>query len=196
MPRTQDRVRQGRTQPWARCVGFCAGCSALLLSLVAGINLSVRAKILLSLGIVILIMSITNVLLVVQVLNYSRQYDAIIANITAANSISGHIKTDIDNEMWRIVAGKIEFTEGKQYDIINDVNVTLRQMMENTDSTTRQDQAGRNPEDHADADRTKSNRMGQQIVERQHDGRERGGPGKHPLCVRRGGGGGPGLRAV
>jgi two-component system sensor histidine kinase YesM len=102
--------------------------------LVAGINLSVRAKILLSLGIVILIMSITNVLLVVQVLNYSRQYDAIIANITAANSISGHTKTDIDTEMWRIVAGAIEFTEGKQYDIINDVNATLRQMMENTDS--------------------------------------------------------------
>ena len=79
-------------------------------------------------------MSITNVMLVVQVLNYSRQYDAIIANITTANSISGHIKPDIDTEMWRIVAGKIEFTEGKQYDIINDVNTKLRQMMENTDS--------------------------------------------------------------
>ena len=79
-------------------------------------------------------MSITNVMLVVQVLNYSRQYDAIIANITTANSISGHIKPDIDTEMWRIVAGKIEFTEGKQYDIINDVNTKLRQMMDNTDS--------------------------------------------------------------
>ena len=99
------------------------------------LNLSVRSKILLSLVVVILIMSITNVLLVVQVLNYSRQYDAIITNITAANSISGHIKSDIDTEMWRIVAGKIEFSEGKQYDIINDVNTTLRQMMANTEST-------------------------------------------------------------
>ena len=102
--------------------------------LTARLNLSVRAKILLSLCIVILIMSITNVMLVVQVLNYSRQYDAIIANITTANSISGHIKPDIDTEMWRIVAGKIEFTDGKQYDIINDVNTKLRQMMDNTDS--------------------------------------------------------------
>ena len=100
----------------------------------ARLNLSVRAKILLSLCIVILIMSITNVMLVVQVLNYSRQYDAIIANITIANSISGHIKPDIDTEMWRIVAGKIGFTDGKQYDIINDVNTKLRQMMDNTDS--------------------------------------------------------------
>jgi len=102
--------------------------------LVARINLSVRAKILLSLCIVILIMSITNVLLVAQVLNYSRQYDAIIANITAANSISGNIKPEIDTEMWKVVAGKIEFKDGKQYEIINDVNTKLRRMVENTDS--------------------------------------------------------------
>ena len=97
-------------------------------------SLSVRAKILFSLGAVIVIMSVTNVFLVVQVLNYSRQYDAIIANVTDANSIGGRFKADIDTEMWRIVAGKIEFTEGKQYDIINNANTTLRQMMANTDS--------------------------------------------------------------
>ena len=107
---------------------------APLADLVATINLSVRIKILLALGIVILIMSITNILLVVQVLNYSRQYDAIIANITAANSISGRIKLDIDTEMWRIVAGKVEFKAGKQYEIIDDANAKLRQMMENTGS--------------------------------------------------------------
>jgi two-component system sensor histidine kinase YesM len=100
----------------------------------AGINLSIRAKILLSLCIVILLMSTTNVLLMLQVLNYSRQYDAIITNITTANSISGNIKPEIDTEMWRIVAGKIEFKEGEQYKIINDVNTKLQRMMENTDS--------------------------------------------------------------
>lgn len=105
-----------------------------VVDLAAKAGLSVRAKILFSLGIVILIMSITNIVLVVQVLSYGRQYDAIIANITAANSISGRVKADIDTEMWRIVAGKIEFTEGRQYDIINDVNATVRQMIENTDS--------------------------------------------------------------
>lgn len=97
-------------------------------------HLTVRAKILLSLGFVILIMSVTNVMLVVQVMHYSRQYDAIIANITAANSISGQLKSDIDTEMWRIVAGKVEFAEGRQYDIIKEANAQLRHMMENTDS--------------------------------------------------------------
>lgn len=97
-------------------------------------NLSVRAKILLSFCIVILIMSVTAVILVIQVMSYSRQYDAIIANITTANSISGEIKPAIDNEMWRIVSGKIEFEEGKQYEIINEANIKLRNMLENTDS--------------------------------------------------------------
>ena len=96
--------------------------------------MSIRAKILLSLCIVILLMGTTNVVLMLQMLNYSRQYDAIITNITTANSISGNIKPDIDTEMWKIVAGKIEFKEGKQYEIINDVNTKVQWMMDNTDS--------------------------------------------------------------
>ena len=98
------------------------------------VHLSIRAKILLSLCIVILFMGTANVLVVMQMLNYSRQYDAIINNITTANSISGSIKPDIDNEMWKIVAGKIQFSEGKQYEIISSVNSEVKWMMENTDS--------------------------------------------------------------
>jgi two-component system, sensor histidine kinase YesM len=100
----------------------------------AGINLSIRTKILLSLCIVILLMATTNAVLILQALSYSRQYDAIITNITTANSISGHIKTDIDTEMWKIVAGKTDFRLGKQYEIIGDVETKLRWMMANTDS--------------------------------------------------------------
>ena len=98
------------------------------------INLSIQSKILLSLCIVIVLMSTTNVLFMVQVLNYSRQYDAIITNITTANSISGSIKTDIDTEMWKIVAGKIDFKDGKQYELINDTNTKIAWMMQNTNS--------------------------------------------------------------
>ena len=104
------------------------------MNLLYGVNLSIRAKILLSLCIVILLMGTANVLVVIQMLNYSRQYDSIINNITTANSISGSIKPDIDNEMWKIVAGKIQFSEGKQYDIINSVNSKVQWMMEHTDS--------------------------------------------------------------
>lgn len=105
-----------------------------LADLLAGVNLSIRAKILASLCIVIFIMGTANVFSMLQVLNYSRQYDAIITNITTANSISGSIKPDIDNEMWKIVSGKVSFPEGKQYEILASADTKVRWMMENTDS--------------------------------------------------------------
>jgi len=105
-----------------------------LADLVAGANLSIRSKILASLCIVIFLMGTTNVVSMLQVLSYSRQYDAIISNITTANSISGSIKPDIDNEMWKIVAGKIRFADGRQYEILDNVDTKVRLMMENTDS--------------------------------------------------------------
>lgn len=105
-----------------------------LADLIAEINLSIRAKILVSLCIVILIMGTANAMLVSQVLNYSRQYDAIITNITTANSISGNIKPDIDTEMWKIVAGNVEFKNGRQYQLIQNINDKLALMTANTDS--------------------------------------------------------------
>ncbi len=105
-----------------------------LADFIAGVNLSIRTKILVSLCIVILLMGSTNVVSMLQVLNYSRQYDAIITNITTANSISGSIKPEIDTEMWKVVSGKIGFSDGRQYEIIDNVRAKIGWMMENTDS--------------------------------------------------------------
>jgi two-component system sensor histidine kinase YesM len=105
-----------------------------LADFLAGVNLSIRTKILVSLCIVILLMGATNIVSMIQVLRYSRQYDAIITNITTANSISGSVKPDIDNEMWKIVAGKVGFAGGKQYEIIDNVDDKVHWMMANTDS--------------------------------------------------------------
>jgi two-component system sensor histidine kinase YesM len=100
----------------------------------AGIHLSIRSKILASLCIVILLMGTTNVLSMLQVMSYSRQYDAIITNITTANSISGTIKPEIDTEMWKIVSGKVMFSDGRQYEILDNAKAEVHWMMENTDS--------------------------------------------------------------
>jgi len=99
-----------------------------------GIHLSIRTKILLALAIVILMMGLINGVLLIQMLNYSRQYDAIINNITTANSISGNIKPDIDTAMWNIVAGRTDFAQGTQYDIINGVNTKLQWMTDHAAS--------------------------------------------------------------
>ena len=105
-----------------------------LADFLAGINLSIRTKILVALCIVILLMGATNIISMLQVLSYSRQYDAIINNITTANSISGRVKSNIDTEMWKIVSGKVEFSEGQQYEIIDNVDAEVRRMMVSTDS--------------------------------------------------------------
>ena len=55
------------------------------------INLSIRAKILLSSLMVIFLMVAVNSIMILNVLQFNRNYDAIITNITTANSINGFI---------------------------------------------------------------------------------------------------------
>lgn len=100
----------------------------------ASIRFSLRTKILLSFFTVILLLSAMNVLLILEVLRFNRQYDAIITNITTANSINGYIKPSIDSEMWNIVSGKTEFEVGEQYQIIEQVNGQIESMMVNAES--------------------------------------------------------------
>jgi two-component system sensor histidine kinase YesM len=117
----------GWSPPQTEAPGRAAPARSMRASL-AGIHLSIRSKILLALAIVIVMLGLTNAVLLVQVLIYNQQYDAIINNITTANSISGSIKPDIDTAMWNIVAGKTAFTAGRQYDIVHNVNDKLAWM--------------------------------------------------------------------
>jgi two-component system sensor histidine kinase YesM len=119
--------------PSAGAVGRLSIIGKLRASL-ASIHLSIRAKISLALAIVILMLSLVNAVFLVQMLNYSHQYDAIINNITTANSISGNIKPEIDTAMWNIVAGKTDFSQGEQYEIINGTNQKLQWMADHATS--------------------------------------------------------------
>ena len=98
------------------------------------LNISIRAKILVSFIVVIVMLSCVNVVLMLNSLHYSEQYNTIVTNITDANSINGIVKTSIDSEMWDIVAGKIEFENGKQYEIIDQANDNIRELMKNVSS--------------------------------------------------------------
>jgi two-component system sensor histidine kinase YesM len=100
----------------------------------SGISLSIRAKIMISFFTVIFLMVAVNTVMILNILSFNRQYDAIITNITTANNLSGFIKPAIDTEMWNIVAGKTEFKDGKQYEIIAQANAQIESMIANTDS--------------------------------------------------------------
>jgi two-component system, sensor histidine kinase YesM len=98
------------------------------------LRLSIRDKILLALLVVVTLMSVPYVFLIVPGMQYKAQYDLLIENITTANSINGFIKPSIDAEMWEIVAGKKPFNQGIQYEILDDVDQRVQQMMDNTSS--------------------------------------------------------------
>lgn len=102
--------------------------------LFSSVRMSLRSKILVSFFTVIILLSAMNALLALESMRFNRKYDAIITNITAANSINGYIKPAIDTEMWNIVAGKKDFAEGNQYEIINSVNSQIESMMANASS--------------------------------------------------------------
>jgi len=98
------------------------------------LRLSIRDKILLALLMVVVLMSVPYVFLIVPGMEYKAQYDTLIQNITTANSINGFIKPSIDAEMWEIIAGKKPFNQGNQYNILNDVDQRVQQMIDNTSS--------------------------------------------------------------
>jgi two-component system sensor histidine kinase YesM len=104
------------------------------ITLFSGIRFSLRTKILFSFFAVILLLSLVNIFLIFEVLRFNRQYDAIISNITTANSLNGFIKPSIDTEMWNIVSGKTEFDQGNQYQIIAQANSQIESMMANAES--------------------------------------------------------------
>lgn len=91
-------------------------------------GLSIRSKMVISFVVVILLMSVLNVVIMVNSAKYSNQYDTILSNITLANEINGVIKNKIDAEMRDVIFGKITFEAGKQYKIIDEAKNKIDQI--------------------------------------------------------------------
>lgn len=97
-------------------------------------NASIQARLLLAFFTLVLLLSAPYAFLVVPGLSFKGQYDTIIANITAANSLSGSFKPAIDAELWDVIAGKRSFAEGRQYAILDAADTQLAAMIANTGS--------------------------------------------------------------
>lgn len=107
---------------------------AKLIAKIGSIRLSLRSKMMLSFFIVILLLVTINALMIFEALRVNNQYTDMIDNVTTANSINGFIKPAIDTEMWNIVAGKVQFEEGNQYEIIGQVNGQIDELVADTNS--------------------------------------------------------------
>jgi two-component system, sensor histidine kinase YesM len=103
----------------------------------SNIPVSIRTRIVFSFFLIILIMGGVNATVIFSGLQYKYQYDNLLQNITTANSINGYVKPTIDSIMWDIVSGKQNFKEGSQYLVLDDVNLKIKSMMQNTNQEGR-----------------------------------------------------------
>lgn len=105
-----------------------------IMRFIPSLNITIRSKIIISFAVVILMMGCLNIVLMFSSLKYNDQYNTIVTNITEANSINGVVKKSIDSEMYNIIAGKIDFEDGKQYEILNKVNDNIMKIMQTVSS--------------------------------------------------------------
>ncbi len=63
------------------------------------------------------------------------RYDRMITNVNRTNRVNQIVQMDISNELWDIVAGNKAFSEGIQYEIIDDIHTRLEEIKRNTGVT-------------------------------------------------------------
>jgi len=63
------------------------------------------------------------------------RYDRMITNVNRTNRVNQIVQTDISNELWDIVAGNKDFPDGTQYAIIDDINMRIDEIKQNTEVT-------------------------------------------------------------
>lgn len=98
-------------------------------------NMSIRDKIILSFVIIILVLSSINVASILSSVDHYQRSNRVVSNITTANGINSSFKSDIDSLMYSIVAGRVKFEDGKQYQIIQDATNNIHTIMNDTTST-------------------------------------------------------------
>jgi len=95
-------------------------------------KLTIRNKIIISFTVIIVMLVSVNALTLKSMSGYLEKYNSIVKNITKANSMNLVFKEKLDTEMWLIVIGRVKFEEGKQYDMINEAEHKIRQLMQST----------------------------------------------------------------
>ena len=69
----------------------------------------------------------------------TQRYNKIISNVSSANKINSIAKNDIPEELWNIICGKKEVSDGLQYEMMNKITFGLEEMLKNTKSVESRD---------------------------------------------------------
>jgi len=95
-------------------------------------RLKIRLKILLSISIISFLFLVIIGILLSNLITYTTQYEKMLNNITVANSVGGIIKKPLDSELWGIVSGAKNFSDGNQFKIIAKAKKTMESVKANT----------------------------------------------------------------
>lgn len=83
--------------------------------------------------IIIIIMLIAPVISLASSWFQTVRYDRMITNVNRTNRLNQIVRTEISKEIWDIVAGNKNFSEGNQYEIIRDIYARLDEISRNTE---------------------------------------------------------------
>jgi two-component system sensor histidine kinase YesM len=75
--------------------------------------------------VIMALMLIPAVFSIVMMNSYANSYHQAILQVDRVASIRPMVNSDIPDEMWSIVAGRTEFTQGRQYELLDEVNRTI-----------------------------------------------------------------------
>ncbi|HHW22267.1 MAG TPA: sensor histidine kinase [Clostridiaceae bacterium] len=92
---------------------------------------SIRSKLKISFLLIILIVLIPSIMSITFSSILTVRYGKLIHNVDDANSLNKIVKFEITSEIWDIVSGKKEFTEGEQYSIIENIYERLNVLARN-----------------------------------------------------------------
>ena len=89
---------------------------------------SIREMLKVSYQVIIAIMAVPTVIVLIAIWLMTHQYSASVANINTATELQKTVQSQITEEIWDIIAGKKNFNDGSQYQLIDRIERDLGQL--------------------------------------------------------------------
>jgi two-component system, sensor histidine kinase YesM len=94
-----------------------------------GIGNSLARRLRFSFSVILVLMLIPAVVSLWTMRTYADSYHKAIMQVERVSSLKPVVNSEIPDEMWSIVAGRINFNEGQQYAMLEEVNQALEELM-------------------------------------------------------------------
>lgn len=96
---------------------------------------------------IIAVMAVPTVIMIIVMLIMTARYDALIDNIDKAATMRDLVRNQFTEEIWNIVSGKKDFSDGQQYQMIDRLDEGLQALEENSENASRYVVASRRAND-------------------------------------------------